>query len=244
MTMRSMNVDDLLQHAKEDLNRNRLGSAEKTLEQAVLLNNQVPEAFYLLGHVYSKTGKLKKAIRAFERTLSLDPSHTDAAIAVSSLYNDVGKYDDGASIFLKTKKRLERVDAGYDPRINRGLAFHHFELGNEYMKYERFSEAQSEFSKAVNLEPGNVSALLAKAKCMAKLGDRDGAILLLRNLIELHSDCVGAKVQLGLMYHGKKQLDEAFREWNEALALDPENRLAQMYVSMFDEVEPQHSPSA
>ena len=48
----------------------------------------------------------KKAILAFERALNLDPFHTEAAIALSSLYNDVGKYREGAAVFFKAKKRV------------------------------------------------------------------------------------------------------------------------------------------
>lgn len=66
-------VDDLVKLAKEELSRNQLSMAEKSLEQAILINNQVPDAYNLLGYIYSKKGKFKKAILAFERALQLDP---------------------------------------------------------------------------------------------------------------------------------------------------------------------------
>src|SRR6188472_2950988 len=122
-------LSELLRIAKEDLARSSLTSAERTLEQAILLNNQVPEAFHLLGYVYSKRGKFKKAILAFQKALSLDPFHTEAAIALSSLYNDVGRYKEGAAVYYRTKKRLDRVAPGHDPRINQSLAQKHYELG-------------------------------------------------------------------------------------------------------------------
>src|SRR5271168_3341623 len=145
MDSRAPTVEDLLRLANEDIARNSLSSAERTLEQAILMNNQVPDAFHLLGYVYSKKGKFKKAILAFERALSLDPFHTEAAIALSSLYNDVGKYKEGAQVFLKTQKRLDLTQPGFDPRINQSLAHRHHELGRLYMQYERFQEAQREF---------------------------------------------------------------------------------------------------
>lgn len=98
MDARVRTIDDLLRLAREDISRNSLTSAEKTLEQAILLNNQSPDAFHLLGFVYSKKGKFKKAILAFQKALSLDPTHTEAAIALSSLYNDVGRYREGADV--------------------------------------------------------------------------------------------------------------------------------------------------
>lgn len=227
-------VAELLRIAREDLARSSLASAERTLEQAILLNNQVPDAFYLLGYVYSKRGKFKKAILAFQKTLNLDAFHTEAAIALSSLYNDVGKYKEGASIFFKAKKRLEKTQPGHDPRINRALAEKHFEIGRQYMQFERYLEAHHEFAKALNLEPENIAAAIQMAKCLSRTGDKEGAIILLKKSLESQPKNTDAKVQLGILYHSLQRLSDAHREWQEALSVDPENRPAQMYLSMLD----------
>jgi len=234
MDVRATTVDDLLRLAREDLARNSLSSAEKSLEQAILLNNQVPDAFHLLGYVYSKRGKFKKAIMAFERALALDPFHTEAAIALSSLYNDVGKYKEGAQVFYKTKKRLDRTLPGYDPRINHSLAQRHYEMGLFYMRFERFQEAHHEFSKALNLEPENIVNAVQMAKCLSKSGDKEAAINLLRKGLNSDPKCVEAKVQLGVLYHSQQKLREAHKEWQEAISLDPENKSAQMYLAMLE----------
>ena len=230
----SASVDDLLRLAKEDLGRSHLTAAERALEQAILLNNQVPDAFHLLGHVYSKKGKFKKAILAFQRALALDLFHTEAAIALSSLYNDVGKYKEGAQVFQKTRKRLERTQPGFDPRINQGLAKGHFELGTMYLRYERFLEAYHEFAKAANLEPEHIASSIQMAKCLSKTGDKVGAMNLLKKALEMSPRNVEAKIQLGILYHSQRRLKDAYREWQEVMTLDPENKSAQMYLSMFE----------
>ncbi len=234
MDTRAPTIDDLLRMAREDVARNSLSSAEKTLEQAILINNQIPDAFYLLGYVYTKKGKFKKAILAFERTLSLDPFHTEAAIALSSLYNDVGKYKEGASVFHKAKQRLQRTLPGFDPQISQMLAQKHFEVGLLYSRFERFQEAYHEFTKALNLDPDSVSYSLHMAKCLGKTGDKEGAIRVLRRVIETNPKNVEARIQLGILYHSQQRLQDAQSEWQEALALAPDNKSAQMYLNMFD----------
>jgi tetratricopeptide (TPR) repeat protein len=234
MDSRAPAVEDLLKLAKEDIARSRVTSAEKTLEQAILMNNQVPEAFYLLGQVYSKAGKFKKSILAFRKALNLDPFFTDAAIALSSLYNDVGKYREGAHVFNAAKKRLERTPPGHDPRINEKLAKKHYELGLLYMQFERFLEANHEFTKAFNLEPTSVNTAVQMAKCLSKSGDKAAAIALLRKTLETHPKSVESKIQLGILYHSLRRLPDAHREWQEALSMDPDNKSAQMYLGMFD----------
>jgi len=227
-------IESLIRMAQEDLARSSLNSAEKILEQAVLVNNQAPEVFHLLGNVYTKKGKFKKAALAFERTLHLDPFHTEAAIALSSLYNDMGKYKEGAQVFSKTKKRLEKLQPGFDPRINKQLSQKHAELGTFYMRYERFREAYHEFAKALNLEPESLQYNLQMAKCLFKTGEREGALTLLRKAIEKHPRSAELKIQLGICYHTQKRFAEAQREWMEAQSLDPENKMAAMYLSMLE----------
>ena len=214
--------------------RSSLTSAEKLLEQAILMNNQVPEAFHLLGNVYTKRGKFKKAILAFQRALTLDPFHTEAAIALSSLYNDVGKYKEGELVFLKAKRRLERTAPGFDPRINGDLAKRHNELGLLYMRYERFQEAYTEFIKAQNLEPDNVAVSVHIAKSLAKMDDKEGAVDFLTKKLLSNPKSAEMRVQLGVLFHSQTKLKDAHREWQEALCLDPDNKSAQMYLSMFD----------
>jgi tetratricopeptide (TPR) repeat protein len=234
MDSRAPTVEDLIRLAREDIGRNSLTSAEKTLEQVVLIDNQIAETYYLLGYVYSKRGKFKKAILCFQKCLSLDPFHTDSAIALSTLFNDVGKYREGAEIFLKTRSRLDKAPPGHDPRINQTLGRKHFELGLLYMRFERFKEAKHEFTKALNLEPDNVSVSVQIAKCFAKTGDKISAISFLRKTLARQPKSVEAKVQLGILLHSQNLLKDAQREWQEALTLEPENPTVQMYLSMLD----------
>ena len=227
-------VQDLLRIAREDIARNRLSAAEKTLEQTILMNNQSPEAFYQLGCVYFKKGKFKKAMHAFQRTLEMDSTHTEASIALSSLYNDVGKYKEGANVYFKAKKRLEATAPGFDPRINEAIAQKHYEVGMLYLQFERFSEAHDEFTKAMRLQPENIKISVQLAKTLARTGQKDKALQFLRRILEDNPSNPEVRIQIGILYHSENRLSDARREWEEALAVDPQNKTARMYLSMFD----------
>ncbi len=241
MESRAANVEDLLKMAREDIARSSLSSAEKNLEQALVLNNRSAEVYHLLGCIYSKRGKFKKATVAFQNALHLDPLFTEAAIALSSLFNDVGKYKEGAAVFYQAKKHLDTLPPGHDPKINRTLAQRHHELGLLYMRFERFAEANHEFTKALNLEPGNLAVSLQISKSLAKLGDRAAATAFLRQTISQNPRSAEARIQLGILLHSQHQVREAQREWKDALNLEPDNKHAQMYLNM---VEAPLPPSA
>ena len=216
MDTRAPTIDDLLRIAKEDIARSSLSSAERALEQAVLIDSQSPDAFHLLGQVYAKKGRFKKAILCFERALTLDPFHTEAAIALSALYNDVGKYKEGAAVFLKTKQRLGNTLPGHDPRINQSLSEKHYELGLFYSRFERFQEAHHEFAKALNLHPEHVEYAMQMARCLAKAGDKEGAVRILQKSLEKNPKRADAHIQLGIMMHSLQRLKEARQEWQHA----------------------------
>ncbi len=227
-------INEYLRLAKEDLARSSLTSAERHLEQAIATNSNSAEAFYLLGTLYVKKGKFRKATLAFEKVLRLDPNHTEAAIAVSSLYNDLGKYNEGAEVYNRAKVRLDKTLPGFDPRINQGIAEKHFDVGMLYTRYDRFQEAYHEFAKASNLDPHNINYAVQLAKCMGKTGDKESAIRCLRAAVEKNPTHVEARIQLGILLHSVQRLSEAYDQWNEAIRLEPDSKTAQMYLSMFD----------
>lgn len=225
-------IDTLIRRAKEDLSRNSLGEAEKNLEQAISINNQCAEVFYLLGLVQVNKSKFHKALTSFEKALALDPFHTEAAIALSSLFNDMGKYREGAKVFFKTKKRLHRTSPGHDPIINQTLSKKHAELAKLYLQYERFEEAYHEYEKALSLNPDEMNYAVHMARCLSRVNRRGDAINFLKTILTKNQKSVEARVQLGILYHAEQRLRDALNEWQEALSLDPENRSAQMYLSM------------
>lgn len=225
-------LDDYLRIAREDIIRSSLTSAERILEQAILRYSDSVEAFYLLGCVYAKKSKFKKAVLAYERALKIDPSHTETAIALSGLYNDLGRYREAATVFLSTKRRLSHLAPGHDPKINDDLAQRHYDLGQTYFRYERYREAYHEFAKALNLSPDNSLFYIQMAKCLSKTGDKHGAVDLLRKMRDKQPKNIEVKIQLGIIYHSLARLGEARKEWEEALTIDPNNRSAQMYLKM------------
>lgn len=234
MDSRAPSLEELLRMAREDIARSNLSGAEKALEQVLAIDQRCSEAYHLLGCVYSKRGKFKKATVAFQNALHIDPFLTEAAIALSSLFNDVGKYREGAAVFYQAKKHLDKVPPGHDPKINRSLAQKHHELGLLYMRFERFAEANHEFNKALNLDPKNEAVSIQIAKSLAKLGDRGAAEAFLKQTIAQNPRSAEARIQLGILLHSKQQVREAQREWQDALLIDPTNRQAQMYLNMVD----------
>ncbi len=232
--------EDLLALAKVEIKRNDTDKAISLLERAILLNNQRPEPFQLLGEVFVKLGELHKAIEYFERTLNLNPTNTEVAISLSSLLNDIGHYREAQAVYEKTKIRFDHLPYNEDPTINQDLAEHHYALGLLYLRYERFEEAEYQFKTSLRLFPSHTASAMALSKCLMQTNQKQEALSLLERWIQLCPRDIELRIQRGLIYFSDKDLSAAHREWTEAARISPGNKKVLMYLKM---VEEQLTPS-
>ncbi len=89
--MENLKLNDLLKKAKEAFQKNDLKTASLFLNEIIDQNPNATEAYFYLANVFHVRGELGKAIKGFQCVLELDPNHTDAAISLSVIYNDIGK---------------------------------------------------------------------------------------------------------------------------------------------------------
>lgn len=230
---------ELLEKGKECFQRNEFKRAESILSELVDSRKDdeptLVESYFLLANIYHTKGELGKAIKAFTKVLSLDPSHTDASISLSVLYNDIGQYEKAKAIFKQADERVKSKNNGPEVRdnhINKKFALKHLELADLYFTYGRFDEALFEYNKVIALNPENLEVRLKIAKTYAKKGFVSKAIDELRKLKNEYPDYHQARVALGIIYYGNGNIIEAQTEWQKVLSKDPRNSEAAMYLNL------------
>lgn len=226
---------ELLNRARNSLKGGNTSEARLLLEQVLGKDPDNAEAYYLLANVFHQAGEIGKAIKAFNKVLSLDDGHTDAAIGLSVLYNDIGRYDEAKKVFDTASERVKHKSNGPmidDQHINRKFSHKHFELAELYMTYGRFDEALFEYNKAVQLDPENLGPRVKVAKVYAKKGFIAKAFDELKKLKNEHPEYVPARIALGILYYGNGNIIEAQTEWERVLSKDPGNHEAAMYLNL------------
>ncbi len=194
-----------------------------------------PEPYFYLGNIFHMKGEVGKAIKAFNKVLELEPNYTDAAISLSILYNDIGKYEEGKKIFEKTNQRVKANAQGVSPddqHINKKFSFKHYELADLYLSYNRFDEALFEYNKAVSLDPSNLEIRIKLAKVYAKKGFNHKAFDELKRLKNENPGFLPARIALGVLYYANGNVIEAQSEWEKVLSKDPSNSEAGMYMNI------------
>lgn len=231
--MKSIKEEQLLKQGIELFNKNALGRALVAFEELSQINPKSAEAYFYIGNIFHIQGKLGKAVRAFNKVLDIDSSHTDASISLSVILNDIGRYEDAKKIFDKANKKVKNEKKGLeDPHINKKFSQKHFEIAEMYFSYNRYEEALSEYNKAYGLDPDNLDVRIKIARVYAKKGYVSKAFDELRKLKSERPGHVPTKIALGLLHYSKGNTIEAQTEWQSAIAIEPKNEEVQMYLKL------------
>lgn len=232
--MENIKLNDLLKKAKEAYQKNDLKTASLFLNEVIDQNPNATEAFFYLANIFHVRGELGKAIKGFQRVLELDPHHTDAAISLSVIYNDIGKYEEAKSIFEKANSQVKNTghQGITDPHLNKKFSLKHYELAEMYLSYGRAEEALFEYNKAATLDPDNLEIRIKVAKAYTKKGFISKAFDELKRLKNEQPGYMPARIAMGLLYYGNGNIIEAQAEWQNVLSREPQHPEAVMYLQL------------
>jgi tetratricopeptide (TPR) repeat protein len=234
LPLETIKQTELIKKAKDAFQRSDFKTASLFLNEVIETNPNSTEAFFYLANVFHLRGELGKAIKAFQRVLELDPHHTDAAISLSVIYNDIGKYEEAKAIFEKANHHVKNSQQQgiTDPHLNKKFSIKHYELAEMYVTYSRIEEALFEYNKAANLDPDNLEIRIKIAKAYTKKGFTSKAFDELKRLKNEHPGYMPARIAMGLLYYGNGNIIEAQAEWENVVSREPNHQEAKMYLQL------------
>lgn len=226
----------LIEEARSAFIEGDYATAEPLLNQPSLISSRNPEVFQMLATIYYDHGKFNKAITTFKRALEIDPAYTDAAVGLSIILNDIGRYDEAKKIFEDAKAQLDKKkqaqSTSSEPNLNEKFALKHAELADMYLQHKRFEESVEQYVKAISLTNKKVDYILRLAECFVQAGQKDKAIKELRSLLQSDPRLAAPRLKLGLILYNSHHIAEAVDQWENILRYDPKNQEALRYLKM------------
>ena len=213
----------------------RVSEAERKIRTQLLNTPESADLFYLLGVAYHLQGKVGAAIQTLKKSLECSPKHTDAAICLSVILNDIGRYDEAKQVFEKANQSIAQQNAGLDSEIDRKFSIKHLELADLYFRYRRFDEAIEEYGRAIALDPKHFEIRIRRARAFQKKGYAARAISELEQIKAESPRFIPARIQLGLMHYTQGQILDAELEWEQVLEIDPSNKEVLAHLQMCKE---------
>ncbi len=226
----------LLDEAREAFIEGKYKEAESLLQQPTLQNSNNPEVFQMMATILYNRGQFNKAIKTFKKALSIDPTYTDAAVGLSIILNDLGKYDEAKKVFDEAQALVDRKKSTQSTQVSNAIeekfAAKHLELAHMYLQYKRFKQALEQFQRAYALSQKKVDITLQMAECYVEAGQPNQAIKELRSLLQFNNKLVTPRLKLGLILYNSHMIAEAVDQWENVLRLDPKNEEATRYLKM------------
>jgi len=194
--------------------------------------------YNMLGFIYSHRGLPEKATELFRRALGVNPNYTEAQINLAITLSDMGVTDQAIAEYRKIQDREERAGTPVPSPVRDRLANAHSGIGQLYHALRLYDHAVAEFDKALIWAPRFADLHLRRAQSLAEKGALDEADRGLVQALEINPKYTKAYLELGLICLRRGQRQRALKAWRQALALDPGNQLATIYLRQAEGGQP------
>jgi tetratricopeptide (TPR) repeat protein len=202
-----------------------LSEAVVQFNQALQIDSNLPEAQFQLGATLIKQGRIEQGINHIQKALQMDPDYAEAHNNLGAELLRQGKIDEA----------LEHFNAAL--RTNPDIAEAHNNIGIIMIQKGNLDAAISHFQKALQIAPEFEPAKNNLQKALALRQNNMGAeVGKLLTALKSSPDDPGLNYRLGNLYLGLGELNNAVRQFEKALALQPkfleaQNNLALAYAA-------------
>lgn len=178
-----------------------------------------PELNYFLGRAFAALKQYDSAVAAFRAAQAKEPNSQRVLFSLGSAFERGGQFDSAVAVFEEFLKLYPD-----DPGANNYLGYMLAEKGI------RLPDAKAMIAKALAKEPENGAYLDSYGWVLFRLGQLSDAESWLRKAVEkldtlavMRSDNAVIFDHLGDVLSLLGKTDEAKKQWERALALDPNN---------------------
>ncbi len=221
----------LLAIGKEHYEAREFVPAEPYLRQVAEALPEYADVQNMLGVTFFQQEKYELAREAFERALKVNPNYTEAALNLAVTYNELGSYAEGAKLHESVAAACTQKGS-LDPFVRGKIANMHAEIARAYEDYRLYDDAISQYREALRLCPEFADIRTQLGDVLRDSGDVASAEKEYRSAKKSNSNYIPSRVHLGMALFIQGKTAEAIEEWERALELDPNNRLAQTSLRM------------
>lgn len=153
-------------------------------------------------------GRISKAIKLYEQAISHDPKFIPAYLSCAISHRTLGNNGKAAELLEKVSKIAPQM---VDIKV---------ELGWLYFHDQRFDQARSLFSEALDNDKRHAGALLGLGATLLRSGQQNRSIKVLKDLNKLRPNFAAARFLIGRAYQLDSHLERSVENYLIALKKD------------------------
>lgn len=231
-------LKQLLAKGREHYEKKEFDLAEPYLREVVEELPEFADVQNMLGVTYYHQERYELSQKAFEQALKINPRYTEAALNLAVTYNELGRYDESMELQAGAFAAATCCgDDGVDPFALGKIANMHAQTANAYEDLRLFDKAAREYTKALELCPDFADLRTRLGHVLREMGEFAKAEEQYAQAKKSKPSYVPARVYLGISMFAQGKKDQALAEWEEAIGLDPDNRLAKSSLAMVKKLE-------
>ena len=189
--------------------QNNSERALSLLVKAKQLAPKDPEVLFEFGKVCLERNLLEDALPALSRAVELKPENDSYAYVLGSAYVGKGRLPDALELFQRLLQQHPN-----DALLN-------YAVGAVYYLQSKYSDAEASLKRSLAAQADQIPAAYYLALTYDAMGDDDRAIPLFRDLLKANPEHVPSYVKLGGILVRQHQYEEAERDLERAVSLDP-----------------------
>jgi len=246
-------IERIYSVAYEAFQQGNLTSARDQLIQVLKLRADIPEVHNLLGVTYDRMGNGEKARQHFEVALKLNPDFLEVRSnlaqhlvsggnlqAALALVHKEFKEPDVHYLRVMALRRKKAYSKALEHALETTRLYPDYPLTHLYAATElqfrgELQQAQEHYEKAAalgeNTPTVRIAARFGLASTLAKKGDYEAAMPLLRSIISSNTTDIDARLELGGIFFKTGAYAEAIRLSEEIISIDAQEKRAHFLLS-------------
>jgi len=211
------------------------GNAEEAIGQLSALlrtRREFADVHYMLGVLLERTNDPVSAAQSLREALRINPTYTEAMLALASVYESTGDFERSREIANRARSLATGPEGGLDPTTRGKLANLQAALGDAYVDAGELRDAIDAYRKALDRCPTFHDIRFRLAVTLRDAGRPDAALAEFERILRVHPGYADARVQRGLTLYTLGRSQAAVAEWQSVLEADPTRADAAMYLRL------------